>query len=179
MSRNPYLAATRPTSSFTRSSRSSKRNDLSTGRGLSGGGGLLGRSRSSVALSGGFSSHLSGASSYVPASSYTPSSSSTSSWQRSSSTTRPTSDSPRASARANDYVDSSRRQLSYEKDNATAAKTSTSLSRSPSMPGVDMRDTELNPPEVISDENVISCYFPLPFEFTFDPLADFLQQKHN
>lgn len=76
MSRNPYLAASRPTSSFTRSSRTSKRNDISSSRGS-----LLGRSRSSATLGG-----LSGATSaYSSASSYTPA---PSAWQRSQSSSR-------------------------------------------------------------------------------------------
>lgn len=76
MSRNPYLAASRPASSFTRSSRTSGRS------GLAGAGGLLGRSRSSATLSSHFSS-ATGGGSYLSASSYVPPT-----WQRSSSSTR-------------------------------------------------------------------------------------------
>jgi hypothetical protein len=91
MSRNPYLASSRPTSSFTRSSRTSNR----TGVGVGGGGALLGRSRSSATL-GGLASQLassntSGTNPYAGSSSlsvgsshYVPSSA----WQRSSSSTR-------------------------------------------------------------------------------------------
>lgn len=114
MSRNPYLAASRPTSSFTRSSRTSKRSDLSSSRV---GGGLLGRSRSSVTLGGGLSSHLGSTSSY--SSSYVPS---TSSWQRSSSSTRlssrPASDSAStsiansANKSQSDYTESGQNQPS-------------------------------------------------------------------
>lgn len=81
MSRNPYLAASRPSSSYTRSSRTSKRSDLSTGsRGTS-----LGRSRSFATLggAGGFSSTSTSA--YNPSSTYVPY---TSSWQRSTSSSR-------------------------------------------------------------------------------------------
>lgn len=88
MSRNPYLAASRPTSSFTRSSRTSKRNDLSsTGRSAFGSGavgGLLGRSRSSATLGGGLSSSQFNSASSYSSSNYVPNSS----WQRSSSSTR-------------------------------------------------------------------------------------------
>lgn len=71
MSRNPYLAASRPSSSYTRSSRSSSR----TG---GAGGGLLGRSRSSATL-GGLSSQ---STAYSSSSLYVPQ------WQRSTSSTR-------------------------------------------------------------------------------------------
>lgn len=86
MSRNPYLASSRPTSSFTRSSRTSSR----TGAlGAGSGGGLLGRSRSSATL-GGLASQL--ASSGITSSPYSSSSLSAylpgSSWQRSSSSSR-------------------------------------------------------------------------------------------
>lgn len=102
MSRNPYLAASRPTSSFTRSSRSSKRNDLSSGKSS-----LVGRSRSSANLGGFISS-----SSYTPTSSYNPSSST---WQRPLSSSRvsrlatdPSKNvSSSSSNRANDYTPSS------------------------------------------------------------------------
>ena len=86
MSRNPYLAASRPTSSFTRSSRSSKRagaDSLSASSRVSGG--LLGRSRSSATLGAGLSSYLSGVGS-TSGSGYVPSSN----WQRSSSSSRAT-----------------------------------------------------------------------------------------
>lgn len=80
---NPYLSASRPSSSFTRSSRSSKRNDPSINKSS-----YLSRSRSSVALGGGSQSllstqapssayHLDTSSAYVPGS-----------WNRSSSTNR-------------------------------------------------------------------------------------------
>lgn len=103
MSRNPYLAASRPTSSFTRSSRSSKRNDLSSSKSS-----LVGRSRSSANLGGYMSS-----STYTPTSSYTPMSST---WQRPLSSSRVSSRhatdpstnlSSSSSNRANDYTPSS------------------------------------------------------------------------
>lgn len=78
MSRNPYLAASRPASSFTRSSRTSKRNDLTSSKGsLS-----MARSRSSTSLGSGLASlsaYSSGAGGYVPSSS---------TWQRPSSSSR-------------------------------------------------------------------------------------------
>lgn len=77
MSRNPYLAASRPTSSFTRSSRTSKRNDLSSNKG----GSLLSRSRSSANV-GSFSGQLGVTNSYSSAAGYTPT------WQRSLSSSR-------------------------------------------------------------------------------------------
>lgn len=82
MSRNPYLAASRPSSSYTRSSRSSCR----TG-GLVGGS-LLGRSRSSATLA----SHkpYSSSSLYVPQ------------WQRSTSSTRSGSAAVSATGRQSD-----------------------------------------------------------------------------
>lgn len=72
MSRNPYLAASRPSSSYTRSSRTSKRNDLTSSKGS-----LLGRSRSSTALIGGLS-YSSGSGYLQP----------TSNWHRPSSSSR-------------------------------------------------------------------------------------------
>lgn len=88
MSRNPYLAASRPSSSFTRSSRTSKRNDLSSGCK----GSLLGRSRSSASLGSSFSAYTPVASSYSSAagSAYSPagSTAASGSWQRSLSSTR-------------------------------------------------------------------------------------------
>lgn len=76
MSRNPYLAASRPASSFTRSSRTSKRNDLSSNKGS-----LLSRSRSSATVSG-LSGQMGAGNSYSSAAGYTPT------WQRSLSSTR-------------------------------------------------------------------------------------------
>lgn len=76
MSRNPYLAASRPSSSYTRSSRTSSRTGATIG------GSLLGRSRSSASL-GGFGGHsTSSYGSTLSTSSYVPQ------WQRSSSSTR-------------------------------------------------------------------------------------------
>uniref|UniRef100_A0A6G1SLN4 Protein phosphatase 1 regulatory subunit 12A n=1 Tax=Aceria tosichella TaxID=561515 RepID=A0A6G1SLN4_9ACAR len=89
MSRNPYLASSRPTSSFTRSSRTSSR---ATGVGSGAGvGGLLGRSRSSATLGGlGSQLHTGGGTTSSPYSSSSLSASShyVPSWQRSSSSTR-------------------------------------------------------------------------------------------
>lgn len=79
---NPYLSASRPSSSYTRSSRSSKRNEPSSS--------YLSRSRSSMALGGGSQSLLSAQS--TPSSSYHLDTSSayvpSGSWNRSSSATR-------------------------------------------------------------------------------------------
>jgi len=109
MSRNPYLAASRPTSSFTRSSRTSKRNDLASSKGL-----LLNRSRSSVTLSSSVANHMGATGSYGSAANYVPSSSS---WQRSLSSTRlqrSTNDpsTPASSYKASAYTPSNQRQLS-------------------------------------------------------------------
>lgn len=94
MSRNPYLAASRPSSSYTRSSRSS---NYSPSYGL-------GRSRSSAALSG--RTNRVYCAGYIPAS------------QRSSSTTRYSqpNDSPTStpSNRASEYTPSSRVSKDYE-----------------------------------------------------------------
>lgn len=76
MSRNPYLAASRPASSFTRSSRTSKRSDLSSNKGS-----LLSRSRSSATV-GGLSTQMGAVNSYSSAAGYTPT------WQRSLSSSR-------------------------------------------------------------------------------------------
>lgn len=111
MSRNPYLAASRPSSSFTRSSRTSKRNDLPSSRGS-----LLGRSRSSASLGVGYSSDRGASSLY--SSNYTPT------WQRSTSSTRsnrsttdPSNSSSASTYKADDYTpsSSSSRQRQFEK----------------------------------------------------------------
>lgn len=114
MSRNPYLAASRPTSSFTRSSRTSKRNDSSAGKGS-----LLGRSRSSVAL-GGLSASSNpyslNSSSFVPTSN---------TWQRSLSSTRAaTSDSSKPSYSARDYTPTNQRQSSLSSYETSIPKSS-------------------------------------------------------
>lgn len=124
MSRNPYLAATRPTSSFTRSSRTSaRRNDLSqSNKGLA-----LGRSRSSATLSslGGhhhMGSYGTSASGYIP------------SWQRSSSTTRssdnksfdPANPSSSSTYRAKDEYTSTSQYQSRERDKIALQKASSS-----------------------------------------------------
>lgn len=70
MSRNPYLAASRPSSSYTRSSRSSTRPSSTAGN-------LLGRSRSSATLD-----SLASQASYASLNPYVPQ------WQRSLSSTR-------------------------------------------------------------------------------------------
>lgn len=82
MSRNPYLAASRP-SSYTRSSRASKATSglASSGRSSS----ALSRSRSSAALGSSYSSSVGSSNSYSSAAGYTPH---PSSWLRSVSSTR-------------------------------------------------------------------------------------------
>lgn len=124
MSKNPYLAASRPTSSFTRSSRSSKRNEPSKGS-------LLSRSRSSATIGSGLSNQLGASRGYNPLGNYLSTPSST--WQRSSSSTRlnrlstDPSPSTTSSYRANDYTPTNQR-------NAHNGRTSRSLEVSqPSM----------------------------------------------
>lgn len=112
MSRNPYLAASRPTSSFTRSSRSSKRNEPSKGS-------LLSRSRSSATIGSSLSNQLGASSSYKPIGNYLSTPNST--WQRSSSSTRlnristDPSPSTTSSYRANDYTPASQRNAQNER----------------------------------------------------------------
>lgn len=165
MSRNPYLAASRPTSSFTRSSRSSKRNDpLSSSKSS-----LIGRSRSSASL-GGFMS------SYTPASSYTPSLSST--WQRPLSSSRvsrlatdPSTNatSSALSNRANEYTPSS--QSSRFKEEPSEESRS-SLYRSASTHDLtpsgsadrDDDDNDNDTSHVLSPLPIFRCY-KLPFSY--------------
>lgn len=110
MSRNPYLAASRPASSFTRSSRTSKRNEPSKGS-------LLSRSRSSATIGSGLSNQLGVSSSYNPLGNYL---STPSSWQRSSSSTRlnrlsiDPSPSTTSSYRATDYTPTNQRNASTD-----------------------------------------------------------------
>lgn len=116
MSRNPYLAASRPASSFTRSSRTSGRR---------GTGGLLGRSRSSAAL-GNLSSQFGSTVAYN-SSSYVPSTT----WQRSSSSTRlnrleSPGDQSSPTTKSNDYDSPQRNSSSRYDTNKSSLNRSTS-----------------------------------------------------
>lgn len=131
MSRNPYLAASRPSSSFTRSSRTSKRNEPSKGS-------LLSRSRSSATIGGGYLNQSGSSSSYNTPSNYL---STPSSWQRSSSSTRlnrlsndPPS-STTSSYRANDYTPASVR--SADRSYSSQETSKPSLYRSTSTQNLD------------------------------------------
>ena len=114
MSRNPYLAASRPSSSYTRSSRSSAGRST-YGTGASGGSsGYLARSKSSASLSSQL--NLATGSSYLPT--YVPF---IPSWQRSSSASRAGSDSTRGKR----YGESSGRETSIEAESAQTKQNQT------------------------------------------------------
>lgn len=170
MSRNPYLAASRPSSSFTRSSRTSKRNDLST----SSKGSLLGRSRSSAAL-GGLSS-----SSYSSAASYTPS---TSAWQRSTSSNRLDRQGSDLSSSNTNYLSSSYKTADYTPSSSTSQYNRPSLYKSTSTHNLNSNDdatNDENKPNVLLYKN--QTFFPnyyLIFDTVINLISFFSRNPTN
>lgn len=141
MSRNPYLAASRPSSSFTRSSRTSKRNDLSSSKGS-----LLGRSRSSAALGGLTSSNYTSSTSYTPSSAL--------SWQRSTSSNRLNRQGSDLSSSNTNY--SSYKSSDYSPSNNNITKPS--LYKSISTNDLNYNDSQKDEKD-IKDENANVLFF--------------------